>query len=82
MTGLVVGAPYQLPINEGFTDNALHYFWDSNAELLVSSDASDGDTSALAMLTSEAGEIYFLSGKFDIKDAAYPVLAFDVKAQG
>ncbi len=82
VTGLVVGAPYQLPINEGFTDNALHYFWDSNAELLVSSDANDGDTSALAMLTSEAGEIYFLSGKFDIKDAAYPVLAFDVKAQG
>ena len=82
VTGLVMGAPYQLPLTEGFADNALHYFWDSDAELLVSSDASDGDKSALVLLSQQAGECYFLSGKINVKDVAYPVLLFDVKGQG
>lgn len=82
VTGLVMGAPYQLPLTEGFADNALHYFWDSNAELLVSSDASDGDGSALVLLSPNPGESYFLSGKLNVKDAAYPVLLFDVKGLG
>lgn len=82
VTGLVMGAPYQLPLTEGFADNAMHYFWDSDADLLVSSDASDGDNSALVLLSRNAGESYFLSGKLNVKDAAYPVLLFDVKALG
>ncbi len=82
VTGLVMGAPYQLPVTEGFADNALHYFWDSDAELLVSSDSSDGDGSALALLSRYEGESYFISGKLDVKDADYPVLLFDVKGLG
>ena len=82
VTGLVVGAPYQLPLTEGFADNAMHYFWSSDADLLVSSDASDGDGTSLVLLSQYEGESYFLSGKVNIKDAAYPVLLFDVKGQG
>ena len=82
VTGLVMGAPYQLPVTEGFADNALHYFWDSDAELLVSSDSSDGDGSALALLSRYEGESYFISGKLDVKDADYPVLLCDVKGLG
>jgi len=82
VTGLVVGAPYELPLTEGFAGNALHYFWDSDAELLVSEMTSDGDDTALALTSQYPGECYFLSGKVDISKAAYPVLLFDVRAQG
>ncbi len=82
VTGLVMGAPYELPVTEGFADNTMHYFWDSDAELLVSSDASDGDNSALVLLSQNVGESYFLSGKINVKDATYPVLLFDMKGLG
>ena len=82
VTGLVTGAPYNLPISEGFADNTMHCFWTSDAEQLMSSDASDDDGSALMLLNRYEGKCYFLSGKINVKDAAYPVLLFDVKAQG
>ena len=74
---LLVGKPYDLPLIEGFTGSSLHYFWDSNADLLVSSEATDGDGVALAMLSSTPGETYFTSGKVNLQNANNPTLIFD-----
>ena len=81
---LLVGAPYELPLEEGFTGSAFKYFWtaDGNFEYDWSEDASDGDNVALMMFVEEAGEASFESGKLDLKSAANPTLLFDVKADG
>ncbi|MBR4388151.1 MAG: choice-of-anchor J domain-containing protein [Prevotella sp.] len=79
---LLVGAPYELPLVEGFTGSSLHYFWTSDAELNVSEDATDGDGVALMMFVEEAGEVSFDSGKLNLKSAGNPTLLFDVKGTG
>lgn len=79
---LLVGAPYDLPLVEGFTGSQLHYFWSSEADLGVSEDATDGDDVALMMFVEEAGEVSFDSGKLNLKSAANPTLLFDVKGTG
>lgn len=82
VTGLLTGAPYQLPLQETFTDDELHYFWDTDGEPMSFALASDGDKSALALLSTEAGVKYFSTGKISIKDVADPVMAIDLMATG
>ncbi|MBR6981558.1 MAG: choice-of-anchor J domain-containing protein [Prevotella sp.] len=79
---LLVGKPYDLPVIEGFTDTSLHYFWDSNASLMVSDESTDDDGVSLMMLMEEAGKGYFNSGKLNLKNASNPTLLFDVAADG
>ena len=79
---LLVGAPYDLPVIEGFTGSQLHYYWSSEADLGVSEDATDGDDVALMMFVEEPGEVSFDSGKLNLKSAANPTLLFDVKGTG
>jgi hypothetical protein len=76
--GLLVGAPYDLPLVEGFTDDELHYFWETNGTVMISGQSSDDDGSAMALLTEEEGMVYFNSGKLDLKGLAHPTLVFDV----
>lgn len=79
-TGMLIGKSYDLPFNEGFAGNTLHYYWTSNAELMISEEATDDDGVALQLITGEPGEVYFESGKINIKDAVNPTLIFDVKS--
>ena len=78
-TWLIVGAPEDLPIEEGFTGKTLHYNWSSNGGLYISTDATDGDDVALK-LTSENGNetIYFQLDKVNVNTAQNPTLLFDV----
>ena len=84
-TYALVGAPYELPIEEGFKDKSLHYLWDTsiNAALGVTEDASDGDGTALALQADsdygEAGEVTFFTGKVNLNPAANPTIIFDAK---
>lgn len=81
-TYALVGAPYELPIEEGFTGSTLHYVWDSsdNARLGVTDDTSDGDDAALALQAyGEAGEVTFFTGKVNLNPAANPTIIFDAK---
>ncbi len=77
-TGLLVGAPYELPLVEGFTDDELHYFWETNGTIMISPESSDDDGSSMALLTEEEGMVHFISGKLDLEGLANPTLLFDV----
>ncbi|MBR7054636.1 MAG: choice-of-anchor J domain-containing protein [Prevotella sp.] len=72
-----VGEPYELPIVEGFAGGSTHYYWDSNSYPLAFSLSSDGDDVAMALTALQAGDIYLLSGKLNIKEADNPTLLFD-----
>lgn len=78
---MLTGKPYDLPIVEGIEGKTLHYFWESNASLLVSPSSSDGDGVALILLAEEPGFNYMLSGKLNLAGAANPTLLFDVKSE-
>lgn len=77
-TGLLVGAPYELPLAEGFENDALHYYWETNGTVMISPNSSDGDGSALALLSQHEGETFFTSGKLDLNGLSNPTLLFDV----
>ena len=77
-TGLLVGAPYELPLVEGFTDDELHYFWETNGTVMISPQSSDDDGSSMALLTEVEGMVFFNSGKLDLDNLANPTLVFDV----
>ena len=77
-TGLLVGAPYELPLVEGFTGDELHYFWETNGTIMISPQSSDDDDSSLALLSEEAGTVFFNSGKLNLEGLAHPTLVFDV----
>lgn len=77
-TGLLVGAPYELPLVEGFADDELHYFWETEGTIMISPQSSDGDGSSMALLSKEEGMVYFNSGKLDLEGLANPTLLFDV----
>lgn len=74
--GVFVGKPYDAVV-EGFADEELHYFWESDASLAVTNYASDEDGVALALLAETPGQKAFVSGKLNIKNAAQPMLVFD-----
>lgn len=81
-TGLLVGAPYMVPVVEGFANDELHYFWETNGVVMISPQATDGDESALALLSTQEDEIFFNSGKLDLNGLNNPTLLFDVAASG
>ena len=76
--GLLVGAPYELPLVEGFTNDELHYLWDTNGIIMISPQSSDDDGSSMALLTLAEGLVFFNSGKLDLEGLANPTLVFDV----
>ena len=76
--GLLVGAPYELPLVEGFTGDELHYYWETNGSIMISSQSTDGDASSLALLLEEEGMAFFNSGKLALEGLAHPTLIFDV----
>ncbi|MBR6182104.1 MAG: choice-of-anchor J domain-containing protein [Prevotella sp.] len=75
---LLLGKPYDLPLTEGFAGKTLHYFWDTDGDLLVSNASTDDDGTALIFTAEESGYTYFLSGKLNLKDATTPTLVMDV----
>lgn len=79
-TWALVGAPYDLPLIEGFTGSALHYVWDSNAFLGISEEDTDGDGVALDLMTEEPGVVYLQSGKVNVKGTANPTIVFNAKS--
>ncbi len=76
--GLLVGVPYMLPLVEGFTDDELHYLWETNGTVMISPQSSDADGSSMALLTEEEGTVHFISGKLDLEGLTNPTLVFDV----
>lgn len=78
---LLAGAPYELPLQESFTDQSLHYVWLNNGYLGVTSEAVDDDGVALALTSEEAGTSYFVTGKLGLKGTNNPVLVFSVKSE-
>ena len=82
-TYVLAGAPYDLPIEEGFAGNSLHYNWNYNddAVLMVSDEATDGDGVALVILSYEDNATNGLwIEKVNLKNAVNPTLIFDVKS--
>ncbi len=78
-----VGKPYDLPFQESFADGTTHYYWDSNAMALQYSMSSDGDGAAFALTSqTENTDIYLISGKLNIIDAANPTLLLDAAGFG
>ena len=75
-TYLFTGKPYELPLTEGFADSELHYFWESNGVLLTANYDSDGDGTAMALAAETPGNVFFISGKLNLKDANDPKLVF------
>lgn len=82
-TYVIIGAPEELPILEGFADSKLHYAWNysDDADLMVSDEATDGDGVALNMIsyTADSDQAIWLE-KVNLKSAANPTLIFDVKS--
>ena len=76
--GLLVGAPYELPIVEGFAGDELHYYWETNGSIMISEHSTDGDASSMALLSEEEGMVFFNSGKLDLEGLTHPTLVFDV----
>ncbi len=77
-TGLLVGAPYELPLVEGFTDDELRYYWETNGTVMISPQSSDDDGSSMALLSEVEGTIHFCSGKLNLNGLANPTLLMDV----
>ena len=78
---LVVGAPEELPIVEGFANSTLHYGWDTNGGLGVDTESSDGDGTALKLYNNgTSSEVYFALDKVNLKNVGNPTLIFDVKS--
>lgn len=75
-TYLFTGKPYELPLTEGFANSELHYFWESNGLLLTANYDSDGDGTAMALAAETPGNVLFISGKLNLKDANDPKLVF------
>ena len=77
-TNVLIGAPEELPIVEGFVGKTLHYLWDSNGGLSVSDIASDGDGVALQLYNNGTSqEVFFTLPRVNLKSAANPTIVFD-----
>lgn len=75
---VLVGAPYELPIAESFTDKTLHYNWESNGGLGVDTYSSDEDGVALKLYNNGNGsEVYFALPRVNLVSAANPTIIFD-----
>ena len=83
VASMLVGAPYELPLVEGFAGKAFHYIWDysNNTGIFVSEESTDDDNVALQLVAlDEPGTVTFTSGKVSLKNVANPTLLFDVKS--
>ena len=79
---VLVGAPLELPLQEGFEGITTHYAWDSNGGLGVSNNASDGDGVALKLYNDgTSADVYFKLDKVNLKTAANPTLLLDVRSE-
>ena len=76
--GLLVGTPYELPVNEGFANDELHYYWETNGTVMITEQSTDEDGSSMALLSEAAGTVFFNSGKIDLEGLANPMLMLDV----
>ena len=85
-TWALVGAPYDLPIVEGFTDGTnatLNFAADFEGSAMVFDDASDGDGCAVGLTTfDDPGTAAYISGKLNLKNTVNPTLLFDAKGMG
>ncbi len=84
VASLLVGAPYALPVIEGFADNSFHYIWEptENAGLFISEEATDDDGVALALAAlDDPGTVTINTGKVNLNNAVNPTLLFDVKSE-
>lgn len=80
-TFIVVGAPEELPVEEGFAGTTLHYAWNTNGIALIGSISSDGDGVAMALFSSTPNEtIHLQLDKVNLSTAVNPTLLFDVKS--
>ncbi len=80
-TYILIGAPEELPIVEGFANSTLHYGWDTNGGLGVDTESSDGDGTALKLYNNgTSSEVYFALNKVNLKNVGNPTLIFDVKS--
>lgn len=79
-TYVLVGAPEELPIEEGFAGNTLHYNWEANGGLGVDSESSDGDGTALRLYNNgTSSEVFFALPRVNLATAANPTIIFDAK---
>jgi hypothetical protein len=84
LTTVHVGAPYELPVVEGFANNSLHYFWTyENTQLFISGESSDNDGTALKLVNMDEATApsFFISGKLNLGGVTNPTLIFDVKSE-
>ena len=76
----IVGAPDELPIQEGFTGKTLHYLWDSNGGLGLDTQSSDDDACALKLYNNgTSSEVFFVLPRVNLKAAANPTIIFDAR---
>jgi len=76
----MVGAPYELPIQEGFTGKTLHYLWDSNGGLGLDTQSSDDDACALKLYNNgTSSEVFFVLPRVNLNAAANPTIIFDAR---
>ena len=74
----IVGAPYNLPMEETFIGNYV-WFGSENASTMMSEDGH-GDNTALALSAYDAAGIVTLeTGKLNLSSTANPTLVFDAK---
>ena len=77
-TSLLVGAPDELPVQESFTDQMIHYNWESNGGLGVDNNSSDEDGCALKLYNDgTSSEVFFVLPKVNLSSAANPTIIFD-----
>ena len=76
-TSVLIGAPDELPILEGFADKTLHYNWDTNGGLGIDTNSSDEDGVALKLYNKSASEVFFVLPRVNLASAANPTLIFD-----
>ena len=77
-TYALVGAPYELPILEGFADKTLHYNWESNGGLGIDTNSSDEDGVALKLYNNgNSADVFFALPRVDLASAVNPTIIFD-----
>ena len=86
-TATLIGAPYQLPVEESFKGKSIDHFWEVGGEygnvFFNEEESSDNDNASILLTTlEEGGEISLISGKLNLNTAANPTLIFDAKGVG
>jgi len=81
-TSLLIGASYDLPYADSFTEGS-NYVYEYDGSVYLSEESSDGDDYSLMLTAEEEPGVFTVNtGKIDIKNAANPTLIFKVKGIG